>query len=417
MSKIKELIKEKCPNGVEYKAVGDVCDTITDYVAAGSFADIAKNVKYLDTPNYAQLVRTTDIKNKFKGDKFIYVDKEAFDYLWRVNLDKESIILPNIGNCGEVYYLTPNDLPYKNNVLATNAILVRSTNENNKYLSHVFKDTFFQMQLKTITSPSGQTKFNKTDLKKLKIPIPPREIQDAITEILDKFNELENELELELEARKIEYEYWRSKLLNKNGGKKVKFGEVAYIVRGASPRPIKKFISDDESGINWIKIGDVNSNDKYIVSTKEKITLEGAKKSRFVKPGDFILSNSMSFGRPYILKIEGCIHDGWLSISEFEKTFIPDFLYHLLSSKDIQNIMKQKASIGTVQNLNADIVKSIELPLYPISEQKRIVKILDEFEKFTNDFTEGLPAEIELRKRQYEYYRNKLLSFKEVINQ
>ena len=115
-----------------------------------------------------------------------------------------------------------------------------------------------------------------------------------------------------------------------NGVEYRKFGEIATIVRGASPRPISMFITDDENGVNWIKIGDVSPGSKYIISTKEKITQDGATKSRFVKPGDFVLSNSMSFGRPYILKIEGCIHDGWLSISDFESTYLSDFLYYLI---------------------------------------------------------------------------------------
>ena len=107
------------------------------------------------------------------------------------------------------------------------------------------------------------------------------------------------------------------------------FGEMATIVRGASPRPIKNFVTDDANGVNWIKIGDVKPGSKYITETVEKITPDGAKKSRFVKEGDFILSNSMSFGRPYIMKIQGCIHDGWLSISHFDNYFISDFLYLL----------------------------------------------------------------------------------------
>ena len=109
------------------------------------------------------------------------------------------------------------------------------------------------------------------------------------------------------------------------------FGELATIVRGASPRPIKNYITDKEDGVNWIKIGDVPSGSKYVYKTAEKITQEGASKSRFVKEGDFILSNSMSFGRPYIMKTSGCIHDGWLSISNFEEYYNADFLYHLLS--------------------------------------------------------------------------------------
>ena len=127
--------------------VGECCEIITDYVAAGSFGDIAKNVQYINEPNYAQLVRTVDIKNHFQKSDYIYVDEKAFNYLWRVNLNKESIILPNIGvNCGEVYYITPSDLIYENNVLGPNAILLRSSKNNNKYLSYIFKTNNFQKQ-------------------------------------------------------------------------------------------------------------------------------------------------------------------------------------------------------------------------------------------------------------------------------
>ena len=192
------------------------------------------------------------------------------------------------------------------------------------------------------------------------------------------------------------------------------FGEMATIVRGASPRPIKNFVTTDADGINWIKIGDVKPGSKYITETAEKITPDGAKKSRFVKEGDFILSNSMSFGRPYIMKTQGCIHDGWLAISDFENYFISDFLYHLLNSNEYQQKMRQKASFGgAVQNLNADIVRELEMPVIPLPVQREIVRILDRFDALCNDLTSGLTTEIEARQKQYEYYRDRLLSFKE----
>lgn len=191
-----------------------------------------------------------------------------------------------------------------------------------------------------------------------------------------------------------------------------RFGDVAKIQRGASPRPIHRFITADPDGVNWIKIGDVKPEDKYVYDTAERITQEGAKKSRFVYAGDFILSNSMSFGRPYIVKKTGCVHDGWLVISGFCSSYIPDFLYHLLNSGNIQRIMRQKASFGgAVQNLNADIVRELELPVPSFSIQKRIVAILDQFSTLCTDLTSGLPAEIEARRKQYEYYRDKLLTF------
>jgi len=110
-----------------------------------------------------------------------------------------------------------------------------------------------------------------------------------------------------------------------------RIGDVCIVERGGSPRPIEKFITDDPNGINWINIGDTDDS-MYITSTAQKIIPEGMKKSRYVRPGDFLLSNSMSFGRPYILKIDGCIHDGWLLLRDEEGRFDKRFLYYYLSS-------------------------------------------------------------------------------------
>ena len=191
-----------------------------------------------------------------------------------------------------------------------------------------------------------------------------------------------------------------------------KLGEIATVLRGASPRPIKKYITNDSDGVNWIKIGDVPVGSKYITQSEEKITKEGAEKSRYVRKGDFILSNSMSFGRPYILAIDGCIHDGWLSISNFKDVFLSDYLYYLLSSSAIQQEMKKRASFGgAVQNLNADIVKALFLPVPPIEVQSEIVRILDDYTENVVELQNQLALEITARQRQYTFYRNKLLTF------
>ena len=198
---------------------------------------------------------------------------------------------------------------------------------------------------------------------------------------------------------------------------KLKFGEIATIVRGASPRPICNFITKNKDGVNWIKIGDIEQGNKYVTSCKEKITKDGAKKSRYVKKGDFILSNSMSFGRPYILQIDGCIHDGWLAISEFDKFVISDYLYYLLNSSEIQRDMEQKASNGgAVSNLNADIVKNIDLTIPSLERQQEIVEILDSFDEYINSMTSGHKGEIEKNRERYEYYRDKLLTFERKVS-
>lgn len=189
------------------------------------------------------------------------------------------------------------------------------------------------------------------------------------------------------------------------------FGDCAKIVRGASPRPIKNFITTEPDGVNWIKIGDVKPGEKYITSSAEKITLDGAKKSRPVKKGDFILSNSMSFGRPYILKIDGCVHDGWLAISEFSDSYVSDFLYYLLSSNMCQNQMKKKASFGgAVQNLNADIVRELNLPVPPLEVQQEIVRLLDDFTAKIAELQAELNKEYEARKLQEQYYFKQIFS-------
>src|SRR5690606_19899489 len=126
---------------------------------------------------------------------------------------------------------------------------------------------------------------------------------------------------------------------------------------------IAQYITDDIDGIPWIKIGDTSSGSKYVKNTSQKITIEGAKKSRVLKKGDFIISNSMSFGRPYILDIDGAIHDGWASISNFEGKVNSDFLYYYLSSNSVQNYWLSKINSGSVSNLNADIIKTLLIPI------------------------------------------------------
>ena len=155
-------------------------------------------------------------------------------------------------------------------------------------------------------------------------------------------------------------------------------GETCQIARGGSPRPIQEFITDDPNGVNWVKISDATASGKFIYETKEKIQPSGVSRSRLVKPGDFLLSNSMSFGRPYIMQTTGCIHDGWLVLSGYEQCFDQSFLYHLLGSPVVFEQFDRLAAGSTVRNLNIDLASRVSLPVPPLSEQHRIVAILDE---------------------------------------
>ena len=158
----------------------------------------------------------------------------------------------------------------------------------------------------------------------------------------------------------------------------VRFSTLVEIVRGGSPRPIKDYLTSEVDGINWIKIGDTEKGEKYINNVKEKIKKSGLNKTRFVKKGTFLLTNSMSFGRPYILNVDGAIHDGWLAISNYENSLNRDYLFYILSSNVVYSQFLSLISGAVVKNLNSDKVASILIPLPPLPEQSRIV---DKIEK------------------------------------
>lgn len=142
----------------------------------------------------------------------------------------------------------------------------------------------------------------------------------------------------------------------------VPIGDLCIVERGASPRPIHDFITDAPDGVNWVKIGDAEVGAKYITSTKERITPEGAAKSRRVKPGDFVLSNSMSFGRPYVMATDGCIHDGWLLLRDQSDQLDQDFLYNILGSKPVLAQFERSATGGWSTTLTASLSETFESP-------------------------------------------------------
>ena len=399
MSKLEELIARLCPDGVEYKAIGDM----VDYEQPSKY--IVNSTKYDDS--YSIPVLTA-------GQTFILGYTNETEGIYEASKENPVIIFDDFTAAFKWV-----DFRFKVKSSAMKILTVKSDLTTIRYVFHVMG--FLNIQ------SDEHKRLWISNYSQIKLPVPPLEVQREIVHILDSFTLLTAELAAELAARQKQYEFYRDMLLTfddvRAGGTNVEcleyqyvpLGSISTIARGASPRPIKNFITDSLEGVNWIKIGDVKAGSKYITETAERITREGAKKSRLVKKGDFVLSNSMSFGRPYIMKIDGCIHDGWLSISDFSHYFLPDFLYHLLNSAIYQSIMRQKASFGgAVQNLNSDIIKGILVPMVPLSEQQRIVDILDRFDALCNDITSGLPAEIEARKKQYEYYRDKLLTFKEL---
>lgn len=289
--------------------------------------------------------------------------------------------------------------------------------QNNLELNYKFLFYWLSIEAKNhVYSGMGNPKLMSHQMEKILIPIPPLSVQTEIVKILDALTALTSELTSELTLRRKQYEYYREKLLSEEELEKVGFewktlGDVAKIQRGASPRPISQYITDEPNGIPWIKIGDTSLDSKYIENTAQKITVEGAEKSRILKCGDFVMSNSMSYGRPYILKISGAIHDGWASISDFENILNSDFLYYYLSSDSVQSYWNGKINSSSVSNLNSDIIKSLPIPIPALHIQIEIAKTLDKFETLINSISKGLPLAIEQSQKRYEYYRELLLNF------
>ncbi|VVH62202.1 Type I restriction-modification system, specificity subunit S (EC [uncultured Gammaproteobacteria bacterium] len=152
---------------------------------------------------------------------------------------------------------------------------------------------------------------------------------------------------------------------------------ISEIVRGGSPRPIDKYMTLDKDALNWLKIADVDKNSKYVTFTKERVKKTALSKTREVHPNDLILSNSMSFGRPYIMKIKSCIHDGWIAVTNILKDINTHYLYYIILSPISQKFFVDYAAGGGIRNLNADIIKSL-----PVSfskdpkEQQKIASCL-----------------------------------------
>ncbi|MGP5523688.1 restriction endonuclease subunit S [Glutamicibacter arilaitensis] len=403
MSRIDELIAEHCPGGVEHQPLGAVGefirgnglqkkDLFDEGFPAVHYGQI--HTKYgvwtEETFSFTLPTIAAKLRHASYGDLLIATTSE----------DDEAVAKATA-------WLGNTDV-----VLSGDAYIYRHSLDP-RYVAYFFQSEPFQEQKKRYISGTKVRRISGSSLAKILIPVPPLEVQREIVRILDTFSKMEAELEAELEARKQQYEFYADQLLTvERDIQRVKFGDVATIVRGASPRPIQAFLTNQADGVPWIKIGDVPAGGKYITTTAQCVTPAGAAKSRRVKPGDFVLSNSMSFGRPYVSKIDGYIHDGWLAISNFEQYYVRDYLYYLLRSKAIQEDFARKAGAGTVKNLNADIVRSVVIPLPPKEDQERVVDLLDRFDALVNDISTGLPAELAARRQQYEYYRDKLLTFK-----
>ena len=251
-----------------------------------------------------------------------------------------------------------------------------------RYLYHWFVSPRTQAKLRSYSNKT--TNISNLDHSRTlatEIPLPPLEEQRRIAAILDKASSIQSEAaERAARATAALYRSLLMEELSKMDADKVRLGDILEIARGGSPRPIQAFLTNEPSGINWIMIGDTVVGEKYITKTAKMIKPEGLSKTRLVKEGDLLLSNSMSFGRPYIMKTDGAIHDGWLLLRGSAQNSSPDYLYHVLGSPLCYSQFLRAAAGATVKNLNTAIVSSVEIPLPAFEKQLEIAARLDSVE-------------------------------------
>lgn len=358
----------------------DVC-LVTDYVANGSFAALRENVKYMDGDGYAILVRLADSTRGWNGN-YKYVSDAAYRFLKKTALKPGDLVMSNVGEPGKVFVVPDLRKPM---TLGPNAVLIRCNAEDclNQFLYYYFSSDAGRSQIDDISEGVAQKKFNKTAFRALKLPIPSLREQQRIVGTLDEsfaaIAGAKANAEQNLQNARALFESRLNEVLmtRGNGWTDFKLGDACDITRGGSPRPIKHYITTQPDGINWIKIGDATASGKYIYETEEKIKPEGAKRSRIVNDGDFILSNSMSFGRPYIMRTTGCVHDGWLVLSNYESRFQQDYLYYVLGSQFVFRQFDRLAAGSTVRNLNIELASRVVIPAPPLEQQGSLAAQLE----------------------------------------
>jgi len=339
-------------------------------------------------PIEVKVIRNADLTkhNSIKGSASRYFSpKEAAN----AELQIGDIAMSSSGDVGKAWLV--NEPGYS----ASNFIRILRPNGNYimpSFLRYVLESDQGQVALKASTAGTTIQNLQKTFYSMLIVPLPPLAEQQRIVRLLDESFEgiatAKANAEKNLQSARALFESQIEKVLS-NGGtgwKSEQLGQVCEIERGGSPRPIQQFLTSDPAGVKWIKIGDATASGKYIYKTEEKIRAEGVKRSRMVYAGDFILSNSMSFGRPYIMKTTGCIHDGWLVLRK--PSVNADFLYHALSSKVVFNQFDKLAAGSTVRNLNIGLAKSVWIPIPPLAEQIMLAKKFDELQAETDVLSE-----------------------------
>lgn len=389
MSKLQELIKKLCPDGVEFRKLGEVCELSRGKVYSKTY--INNNIG-----NYP--VYSSQTANNGELGKISSYDYDGEYLTWTTDGAYAGTIFHRQGRfsitnvCGLI-------------TIKSNKLLVRFLYY---WLSIKAKEYVYQGM--------GNPKLMTNQMEIIEIPLPPLEIQNEIVRILDTFTAHTAELQAELQARKEQYEYYRNKLLtfdeNDEGVKWMKLGEIGTFVRGNGLQ--KKDFT--ETGVGCIHYGQIYTY--YGTSTnttKSFVPYELAQKLTKVKSGNLVIActseNIEDVCKAVVwLGEEDIVTGGHACV--FAHNEIPQYIAYFFQTEYFFQQKKKYARGAKVIDIKVSDLEKILIPVPPLSKQQRIVSILDKFESLVNDLSEGLPAEIAVVQEQYEYYRNKLLTFK-----
>ena len=388
--------------GWELKTIGDVCefqrgltytksdevDASDNIVLRATNIDLSTNLLSFDELKYiSDKVSVPDSKIVKKGSLLICTASGSKSHLGKVAFIDDDYGYAFGGFMG---MLTP-----------LNGLLP-------KYLFHLMTSEDYKDFIGAVSDGANINNLKFDDLKCFLVPVPPLPEQQRIVALLDEafagLATAKANAEQNLQnARSLIESHLQSVFSQRGEGWEEKaLGNVCTIARGGSPRPISEFITTEPGGINWIKISDATSSGKYIFKTAQMIKPEGVSRSRMVTDGDFILSNSMSFGRPYIMRTSGCIHDGWLVLTDYASSLTQDYLYYLLGSQLVYRQFDSLAAGSTVRNLNIELARRVILPVPPLEVQQLIAQeieaLSEETQRLTRLYERKLAALEELKK-------------------
>ena len=408
MSKLQELIRELCPEGVEYKKLGEVCDFINGFAFKSS----------LFHENGDRIIRITNIDgtNVNIDDVKYFWKSEYKNDLQQFMVQKGDILIAMSGaTTGKIGYYSYDENSYLNQRVGKFVPIKEKLNA--RFLYHFLRSQ--TEYLYVLAGGGAQPNLSSIKLMNtLEIPLPPLPVQEEIVRILDHFTNLAAELQAELQARKEQYEYYRNKLLTFD-----KIGEGAQSVTWMKMSEIGTFIRGNglqkkdftENGVPCIHYGQIYTYyGTSATKTKSFVSEDTAKKCKKAHAGDLVFA-TVSENIEDVCKCVAWLGDEETCISgdslAFHHNQNPKYLSYYFQTAAFADYKRTRVTGTKVIRLHQSKLEQFIIPLPSLTEQERIVSILDKFEALINDLSEGLPAEIVAVQEQYEYYRNKLLSF------